>query len=597
MGQQSSEEGGSIHTQATTFLRISESEITDSQTRLHGGAIFVSDAVAQIDRVSIGNSRAMKSGGALFAQRSTVNISECTITNTTAQMGGGVSTSESSLITSYMTFQHCSAESRGGILHSVQSILSMNDTLAVYSSASQGAMYLSSSQAFFHSTQHRSNRGSLFVAASTITFRGNTTFTNCSTVQVAQMGNQGHASIEEGGALTAFKSIIETYGTVSLTNNHADIGGAIHLTESVIHANGQITVSNNTAERNGGGIYLYLSELNCLPYSACDIIGNIAMLNGGGVQALSSTITGYSVVNINHNRATRGGALSLESNAKVSATKTIANYRSDIRSNYDGDPVPILNFISNTADYGGAVYVSDETSSVCASTSNRIWSAATECFYQPFALHNVLYEDLDFLSTNFADNHARVSGANLFGGLLDRCTVSPYAEFYSGANPLDPSIPPVIDGVTSLLRSSNLDGIDTIASNPVRICFCKDGLLDCSFQPSTIRVKKGESFVVSLVAVDQVNYTVSSMIITSLGSSRGGLGEDQTLQSSTESCSNLEFNVFSPLDSDDLVFFPVGPCNYTSFSQRRVHIEFLPCTCPDSYVPKDDEETKCICES
>lgn len=43
----------------------------------------------------------------------------------------------------------------------------------------------------------------------------------------------------------------------------------------------------------------------------------------------------------------------------------------------------------------------------------------------------------------------------------------------------------------------------------VCVCFCKDGLPDFSYQSSTSRVKKGESFGISLVAVDQVNHVHS----------------------------------------------------------------------------------------
>ena len=64
-----------------------------------------------------------------------------------------------------------------------------------------------------------------------------------------------------------------------------------------------------------------------------------------------------------------------------------------------------------------------------------------------------------------------------------------------------------IEGVAYLKSISNID-TDSIRSSPVRVCFCgPNNRQDCSYEPPTIKVKKGESFNVSLVAVDQVNHT------------------------------------------------------------------------------------------
>ena len=555
--------GNSYNPLPTSFFTITESEIFDSATAEDGGAISVSDAIVQIYRVSFGNI----SGGALLAQRSTVNMIGCTITNTKAMNGGAVSTSEVNLMATNVTIHYCSAQNKGAIIHSSKSNVSLSNVLARYNSAAMGGMYLSLSTMLLHDTQYQNNRGSLYILSSTVTFTGCTVFSNCSS-------ETENFLVEVGGAITAFKSIIVLNGTTILSNNHGHKGGAIHATESEIRVNNEMTVSNNTAERSGGGIYLHWSKLNCFASSVCNIVGNSATLNGGGVQALGSTIAGYSdaVININKNQATRGGGISLVMNARITVTKTKRNFNE------------ILFFESNVAVYGGAMYVSDETNSAC--------DVDTECFYQVFAVHDVRSVNLNLLTTTFSDNYAHISGADLFGGLLDRCTVSPYAEVNLKYTHFDQRFL----GVSYLLNTSNLDNIDTITSNPVRICFCKDGQTNCTFQPSVIQVKKGETFNVSLVAVDQVDHPVNATIVSTLDSTRGGLGEDQTLRLAPDHCSNLEFNVFSPLDSDELDFSIAGPCHYFPLSQRSVEIEFLPCTCPDGYMRKDDEKTNCICE-
>ena len=111
-------------------------------------------------------------------------------------------------------------------------------------------------------------------------------------------------------------------------------------------------MSNNTAERNGGGIYLHWSEVNCLANCVCNITGNVAPFNGGGVQALASTIDIYSgaVIYVSSNTAAKGGGILLEKNARITITKTAPNLETNV---FDG----ILFFMSNVAVYGGGLYI------------------------------------------------------------------------------------------------------------------------------------------------------------------------------------------------------------------------------------------------
>ena len=88
-----------------------------------------------------------------------------------------------------------------------------------------------------------------------------------------------------------------------------------------------------------------------------------------------------------------------------------------------------------------------------------------------------------------------------------------------------------------------------------------------------------------LVVVDQVNHTISATIHSSLSSNLGGLGEDQSSQNLTESCTNVTFSVFSPLESTKLILYAKGPCKDAELSVGQVNIEFLPCTCPIGFQP------------
>ena len=51
-------------------------------------------------------------------------------------------------------------------------------------------------------------------------------------------------------------------------------GGAIHAAESRIDVKGEIVVVNNRALDNGGGIYLYCSEFNCMMGYTSRIVSN-----------------------------------------------------------------------------------------------------------------------------------------------------------------------------------------------------------------------------------------------------------------------------------------------------------------------------------
>ena len=116
-------------------------------------------------------------------------------------------------------------------------------------------------------------------------------------------------------------------------------------------------------------------------------------------------------------------------------------------------------------------------------------------------------------------------------------------------------MPTIVNGVTYFQTISTLDESSTllISSYPVRVCFCRDGQPDFNSQSFHIKVRKGEVFTVPLIAVDQVNHTVNATIHVSLSSNLGGLGEDQSLQYSTKSCSDVKLSVFSPFDTEQVI--------------------------------------------
>ena len=158
------------------------------------------------------------------------------------------------------------------------------------------------------------------------------------------------------------------------------------------------------------------------------------------------------------------------------------------------------------------------------------------------------------------------------------------------------------NGVHYLKNISNNFVLDSISSQPVRVCFCNsEHEQDCSYQLQTITVKKGEAFSVSVVAVDQVNITLIANISSSVSSSDGGFGEGQQVQNVGRNCTNLTYNVYSPHNSETINLFPDGPCGRAAFSTRHITIQFTDCTCPVGFQPlsnsKSSTRCECVCDS
>ena len=183
-------------------------------------------------------------------------------------------------------------------------------------------------------------------------------------------------------------------------------------------------------------------------------------------------------MNFTNNSAKRGGGLSLEANAKLYILKY-----DRIAFLYEPDKTLLMCdtnttiFTANSADYGRAVYVDDDSNSgTCASDPK------TECFFQVLALYESIFLGSQYIKTQsiyFSQNHANISGSTLYGGLLDRCAVSQFAEIYNKYNDI------LCDGIAYFMNISiptyYINSTDqelsvptniSTASDPVRLCLC-----------------------------------------------------------------------------------------------------------------------------
>ena len=545
--------GGVMVTSGGSF-NITNSTFTDNTAAVAGGVMFTIDGSFEITNSTFANNIAAQVGGVMFTFGGSLNITNSIFAINKASYFGGVilSAHVRNLSINNSSFNNNTAATYGGIMYTLQCFTHISDST-------------------FHF-----NSGSLYIFSSDLTFSGQTKFENC-----AEPSKKTLFAHQEGGALTIIQSTVTFDGETNLLNNQANQGGAILAIESTIMVHGTTTVANNTAtKRNGGGVSLQQSNLEVK--GSCTISDNYAV-RGGGVHARGSTITVYQqgTLQFINNNAENGSGLYLEVNPKLYLLKSKTEDTNEDHRN------TLISFTGNHASYGGAVYVADDTNSGACSLN-------TECFIQTLALHQIAFGDISIntVNINFSGNKATEHGSNLFGGLLDRCVPSSFAEVYRKQLNLTTQY---YNGVNYLQDLSNI-ALNSIASRPVGVCLCdNENVPDCSYQPPPIKVKKGETFEVSLVAVDQVNRSVEANIISSLVSSNGGFREGQHTQSVGRNCTDLTFNVFSLSDSESIHLFADGPCGSSEPSIRKLDIQFLDCTCPVGFQPNSESVTSCEC--
>ena len=483
-------------------------------------------------------------------------------------------------------------------------------------SANQGTIYLYESTLYSNATMtFEDNMESIHTEKSIVVFKGNTSFINCTSSFKSQD--------RKGGAVKSIQSNISLDGYMIFEGNTAENGAAIHATESNVNINGETVIAQNRAKMNGGGVCLirsnaYLQEQTIftgnlaqfggavyLEQSTLDILdeaevsdniaqnggglyaltgtlnlnGNITVVsnkaqeNGGGLLAIKSTIIGESTTQFVDNEAQRGGACSLDGNTKF-------------YQRLNNQSVPSFIFTANIADIGGALFIADETNlELCANNPNDE-NASIECFFYTFTPYDSATSIQNFV---FSDNTARISGANLFGGLLDRCTAKLSTHSHHHRESLSP------EGLATFQAISQNSDLDSIGSHPARVCLCVDGFPNCSYHSPPIEIKSGQIFPLQLAALDQANHMVNATIHSSIDSLIGGLGDGQAIQRIYEECTEQIYSIYSPHESEQLDIYADSPCNNIGISQLTVKVKIIPCSCPIGFQIFSDDTNNCVC--
>ena len=626
--------GGVFVVAHSSILTMKECEIYNNTAQHGGGVVFVSDySSVYINNTQFSFNLAPRGGVIHFTDQANATITNCTFSENSGTRGGTIDLVTGSALSLVQTlFINNDGLMGGAIFTDKEAIALIKESTFIGNKGFLGGTILifnSQGVALINTliSESIASLGLVYAIEATIYFQNVTITRNIGTVQVVRgatlylIGNvifennimsnltiNIDAALAEGGALTVYRSgvTIVDNTTAYFYNNTAEKGAAIHATDSNVHIGigGNVTIANNTARYNGGGLYLYQSEITC--GSILRLIGNCAFNSGGGIYAVSSTVD---IVSPNRkqpsllffeNSAQVGGGLYVEANAKFYISKP--EYQiNETRASYTA--VFSHNF-ADFADYGGAIAVEDGTNfGVCdsnpyviqTSSLNQKHAHYAECFLQVINLNGLNQTDFNLHyasdSINFTRNYALYAGSSLFGGLLDRCVVSSPANA-SNAIPTEKTL---YNGISYLKQVSNLEE-DKVSSHPVKVCFCKNSQPDCSYKLPMKQLKKGENFTVALVAVDQVNHTISNTTIRAyLTFVASGFGEGQLIQKTRDSCTDLTYSVTTIHDYERIVVYAEGPCRDSSISKNRIDIEFIPCSCPIGFQQKDTENTNCVC--
>jgi hypothetical protein len=397
-----------------------------------GGVLEANGAYIFIDSCNFTENTAVETGGVGALYLVTITVNKCMFYGNSASDGGaffmrGV---EIDSFINRTAFISNGANGFGAAIYGGSSKLYLYMVQLNNNSASLGVIYCQKCDFFYiEEVIFSSNNGSLFIFNSKVIIEGDTEFSHSSNLQHIY-----DLLYDEGGAITCIQSELTfKQARVIVKDNYARYGGGLMLSETKIFIiSSIIIILSNNANHSGGGMYLFQSEI--INEGHIFLIENTAMYKGGAVHMIGTRVNipinsftsraAPGTIHIIDNTAEEGGGMYFEGNSKLYISKEgpITSYVTKNRKSV---------FANNSANYGGAVFIADSTDSgSCSSmSSDSVQSAATECAIQVLSLHDFSGEGYKLPQNfEFSYNSASATGSDIYGGLLDRCRASFYAE-------------------------------------------------------------------------------------------------------------------------------------------------------------------------
>ena len=364
----------------------------------------------------------------------------------------------------------------------------------------------------------------------------------------------------------------------ALTNNTVgdDGGGLAIATDNGTHNNITITNStftNNTVGRNGGGLLIYTNTgthnnititnsactnnaiggdgggLAIVTYSNMDncIIVNSTFANNHGSGILIDHVTvifteGHSIV-ANNSSPTDGGGIFLSENSYLTTS--------------NGGHV---SFINNTANrYGGAIY----------STDNDYTSLRSKILYRTYLDQCTVYN----LSATFINNSAARAGDNLYGGVLTFCN-----GLYIIDNRYLNYLLQCINVPDTLKHAPSVHPLSPVSSDPIVVCPCVNGTVNCNIASLRREVYPGQVFNVSLVTVGLCGGVSPGTVVVEHDEQINLMYATTTDYTST-SCTTLNYTVklTTSIISNTTITINIPDGDIYNIRSINVYLTILPC--------------------
>ena len=515
-------------------------------------------------------SNILKSRGVSFIQ-SRANIFNCSFFSGHSDYGGAISLqSSNAVVLSNVDFINNTATVAGGAIFANNSKLTfMGETLFLQNMIDStnfqsrfiggGAISISQTSIQFIDVSNFTENGLTSTSGVRATVFGGAVFMqHNSTIHIEGAATFNNNCGDSGGAIFSVNSSLSLSGNMDFVHNNATngFGGAISAYISEIYFHEEIIFEHNSAT-TGGAVFIENSIMECL--DNITFTRNKARFRGGGVYVVESKVTVSGKINFMENVAEGdGGGMGLEGFTAQLVLQT---------------PV-IVNFYSNIANLGGALFYLDSNAMYvdqCQPTSVE----KKACFFT-----NRVTDILNMeIHMNFIENYASAAGAVLYGSALQLCQVLLSDSVFTDG----------LEYFKSISTFSHNETSSYISSNPLKICFCKDGNINCSKKMEKIRVKRGELFNISLVTVGQFDMPVTSTVRAAAFGYNATITPLNHINSGV--CDNVGFRLLTEDDYALMTLFPDGPCINVSNIHQSVEVMLDPC--PPGFILDNDH---CECE-
>lgn len=233
-----------------------------------------------------------------------------------------------------------------------------------------------------------------------------------------------------------------------------------------------------------------------------NFIENVARADGGGIYASRSDFYFETDFTFFGNSAINGGGVLLTDDSMLHLM-----------------PNTNFSFINNYAKQkGGAIKVKESNPlSYCVEISCEVF-VGSECFFQ-IHTENVYdvginvsdISELQNISIFFENNMALEAGATLYGGAIDRCSLSLISQQLQGLGGFQEYRCPFSGAVFNFITNAEEQDLD-VTSDPLYICACVGGEADCNVSSITKSVYPGVRIEVTLIAYGQRNGSTPAVI-------------------------------------------------------------------------------------